>query len=285
MRRRHSLDRRGVPMGAVHADVWRSVRGGVVAVVALALAAPAQAQRPRSSCVECHSRQSEASGAGHGFAAWRGSRHAAVGVTCDACHGGNPAAQNPDSAHQGVSRSSDQTSRVFFTRVPETCGRCHAAEAGYFRSSIHYARLQSDGRGPNCVTCHGSMATRILMPDSVLGTCSACHAAGGVAPVGKAREAAQVLALVRSENILFDIVSTAASSSRAAPGAARARVLLQDAERHLLAAAEVWHSFRLDSATARLGDARELLADAWAALGHPKPREAQLFRPARTARP
>jgi mono/diheme cytochrome c family protein len=129
------------------------------------------------------------------------------------------------------------------------------------------------------------MATRILMPDSVLGTCSACHAPGGVAPVGKSREAAQVLALVRTENILFDIVSTAVSSSRAAPGAARARILLDNSERHLLAAAEVWHSFRLDSAAARLGDARETLAAAWMALGHPKPREGQLYRPPRTARP
>ncbi len=275
-------------MVTMRTDLRASLGGVLVAALALTLAAPlllAQPQRARSNCVACHSRQSETSGAGHGFSAWRGSRHAAVGVTCEACHGGNPAATDAATAHQGVSRSSDPASRVFFTRVPDTCGQCHAAEAGYFRSSIHDARLQSDGRGPNCVTCHGSMATRILTPDSVLGTCSACHAPGGVAPVGKAREAAQVLALVRAENILFDIVSTSAASSRSAPGAARARVLLGDAERHLAAAAEVWHSFRLDSAAARLGDARELLADAWAALGHPKPREGQLYRPARPRRP
>ena len=267
----------------------RSRRGMLArAVLTLIVAAPAlwaQPRAPQSRCVDCHSRQSAASGAGHGFAAWRGSRHAAAGVACEACHGGNAAATDAGAAHEGVSRSSDQASRVFFTRVPETCGRCHAAEFAYFRSSIHYARLQSDGHGPNCVTCHGSMATRILMPDSVLGTCSACHAPGGVAPVGKAREAAQVLALVRSENILFDIVATAASSSRGSPGAARARILLDNSERHLLAAAEVWHSFRLDSATARLGDARETLSAAWTALGHPKPREGQLYRSAKAARP
>jgi mono/diheme cytochrome c family protein len=249
-------------------------------------AAPARAlqQGPRSQCVECHSRLSEASGAGHGFAAWRGSRHAAAGVACEACHGGNPAATDAQVAHQGVSRSSEPTSRVYFTRIPDTCGRCHAAEAAYFRSSIHFARLQSDGRGPNCVTCHGSMATSVLTPERLLGTCSACHAPNGVAPVGKAREAAQVLALVRAENILYDVVSSVAASRRSAPGAARATILLGDAHRHLSAAAEVWHSFRLDSAVERLGHAREVIVATWVALGYPAPREGQLHAPARSPR-
>jgi len=256
------------------------------AAVALLLAAPPvrALQQPRSQCVECHSRQSETSGAGHGFAAWRGSRHAAAGVTCEACHGGNPAATDAQAAHQGVSRSSEPASRVYFTRIPDTCGRCHAAEAAYFRSSIHYARLESDGRGPNCVTCHGSMATSVLTPERLLGTCSACHSSNGVAPVGKAREAAQVLALVRAENILYDIVSNVSASRRSAPGAARANILLGDARRHLSAAAEVWHSFRLDSAVERLGHARGAVVAAWVALGYPAPREGQLHSPARGPR-
>jgi hypothetical protein len=263
----------------------RCVPAAALLFLLVAPAARALQPKTQSRCAECHSRQSEASGAGHGFAAWRGSRHAAAGVTCEACHGGDAAAADARAAHRGVSRSSDQASRVYFTRVPETCGRCHAAEAAYFRSSVHFARLQSDGKGPNCVTCHGSMATSVLTPERLLGTCSACHAPGGVAPVGKSREAAQVLALVRAENILFDIVSAAASSQRSAPGAARARILLGNAERHLNAAAEVWHSFRLDSAAARLGDARETTVAAWIALGHPAPREGQLYRvPARERR-
>jgi hypothetical protein len=199
-------------------------------------------------------------------------------VGCDGCHGGDPAATDARQAHHGVTPSTDPASPVFFARVPDTCGRCHAAEAGYFRSSIHYARLRTDGRGPNCVTCHGSMATSVLSPERVLGTCSACHSTGGVAPVGKSREAAQVLALVRAENILFDIITSQAASARGAQGGAKARVLLEDAERHLSAAAEVWHSFRLDSAVERLGDARQNLVAAWVALGHRPPREAQLYR-------
>jgi hypothetical protein len=274
-------------MTTVHSDRgW--LRWLAAAALLFLLAAPAaraQQSKPQGGCAGCHARQSETSGAGHGFAAWRGSRHAAAGVTCEACHGGNAAATDAGAAHQGVSRSSDPASRVYFSRVPETCGRCHAAEAAYFRSSVHYARLESDGKGPNCVTCHGSMATSILTPERLLGTCSACHAPGGVAPVGKSREAAQVLALVRAENILLDIVSSAAASQRSGSGAARARILLGDAERHLSAAAEVWHSFRLDSAAARLGDARETMVAAWVALGHPAPREGQLYLVPQRQRP
>jgi hypothetical protein len=264
-----------------------AVAAGLAALALSVTAARAQQRQPTNQCVACHSRLPDSTGAGHGFGAWRNSTHAAAGVTCDACHGGDPSAPDAAAAHRGVTRSSEPSSRVYFSRIPETCGRCHAAEAAYFRSSIHYARLESDGRGPNCVTCHGSMATKVLTPDHVLETCTACHAAGGVAPVGKAREAARVLALVRAENILYGVVSTSAAGQRGGRGLARARILLGDADRHLTAAAEVWHSFRLDSAAARLDEARQNLVAAWVALGHPAPREGQLHRaaPARRARP
>ncbi len=248
------------------------------------MAAPAAGRAQQTGqCVACHSRLPEASGGGHGFAAWRGSPHGAARVGCEACHGGNPAATDRASAHRGVLRSRDTTSSVYFTHVPETCGKCHAAELGYFRSSIHFARLKSDGRGPNCVTCHGSMATSILSPERALRTCSACHAEGGVAPPERARESAQVLALVRSENMLYDVVATsaAAAGSRGAP----ARSHLLAAQRSLSAAAEVWHGFRLDSATQRLGTAREDIAAAWVALGHPAPREGRPGRAAPARRP
>lgn len=235
-------------------------------------------------CVACHSRLADASGAGHGFSAWRGSRHGAVGVGCEACHGGDPTAADRTAAHRNVVRSSEQASPVYFTRIPETCGRCHAAELGYFRSSIHFARLQSDGRGPNCVTCHGSMATSVLTPERALRTCSACHTEGGAAPVERAKESAQVLALVRAENLLYDVVATSSAASGASR-AARARLLLGRAQRNLDAAAEVWHGFRLDSAVQRLGTAREDIVAAWMALGHPAPREGRPGRATGGRRP
>lgn len=233
----------------------------------------AQSRAAGSQCVVCHARVPEATGAGHGFTAWRGSRHGAAGVGCEACHGGNAATPDKTAAHRGVVRSSNPASAVYFRRIPDTCGRCHASEAGYFRSSVHFARLRSDGHGPNCVTCHGAMATSVLTPEGVLGTCSACHSATGVAAVGKSREAAQVLGLVRATNVLYDVVAASAGTRGGGAG-----TLLADADRHLAAAAEVWHSFRLDAATARLGAAREDLVNAWVALGHPAPSETRARR-------
>jgi hypothetical protein len=267
---RNALGGGRLPVGA---GPVAAALAALLALTALPSRAQAQRQATRDACVTCHSRQSGTSGPGHGFAAWRDSPHAAAGVTCDACHGGNPAATDTTAAHRGILPSSDQGSPVFFTRIPNTCGRCHAAELAYFRTSLHYARLETDGRGPNCVTCHGSMATRVLTPERLLGTCTACHVDGGVAPPEKAREADRVLALVRAENILYDVVATDAAARRRARGGARAAVLLGDAERHLHAAAEVWHSFRLDSAAARLAEARLTIVEAWEALGHPAPRE------------
>jgi hypothetical protein len=264
--------------------VARTINLGLAAVWLAFAAAPVALAQRASQCVACHRGLAETSSAGHGFSAWRGSRHGAVGVGCEACHGGDPAAADRVVAHRAVRRSSDPASPVYFTRIPETCGRCHAAELGYFRSSVHFARLQSDGRGPNCVTCHGSMATSVLTPERVLRTCSACHTEGGVAPVEKARESAQVLALVRAENVLYDVVATSSAASGAAR-AARARPLLAQAGRHLDAAAEVWHGFRLDSAVQRLGAARGDIVAAWMALGHPAPREGRPGRATGGRRP
>jgi hypothetical protein len=240
-------------------------------------AGPARTAGRTSGCVTCHSRLADTTGAGHGFVAWRRSGHATAGVGCEACHGGNAAARDQASAHQGVAPSTDPASSVYFTRLPDTCGRCHASEAGYFRSSVHFARLKADGRGPNCLTCHGAMATSVLTAQQLQGTCSACHEEGGVAQVGEAREAARVLSLLRAQSILLDVVSAPGASRGGAAGASRARVLLGDAQRQLSAAAEVWHGFRLDSTVARLDAANRSTVAAWVALGHPAPRESPAF--------
>jgi hypothetical protein len=247
-------------------------------------AAHAQIFRGTNRCVACHQGLPQRSQAGHSFQAWTQSRHGAARVTCDACHGGDPTATDTARAHRTIVRSGDRRSPLFYSQIPQTCGRCHAAELGYFRASRHYARLQSDGRGPNCVTCHGAMATSVLTPEDVLSTCSACHAPGGAAPVDRARESAPILSLVRAETMLYHVVSTVAA---AAPKSQRfgAAAPLASAERNLVAAAEVWHTFRLDSASARLSLARADLTSAWQALGYRTPIDASLRSAQRDHRP
>src|ERR1019366_2504565 len=111
----------------------------------------------------------------HDFADWSQSVHAKAGISCEACHGGNPLAKDAAEAHKGLKPSTDPMSPVYFTHIPATCGTCHAAEFKAFQKSAHFKELESSGRGPNCVSCHGSMANRILAPRDLELTCNLCH--------------------------------------------------------------------------------------------------------------
>ena len=59
--------------------------------------------------------------------------------------------------------------------------------------------LQRSGKGPNCETCHGSMATTVLTYGNLDETCSLCH--------GKPEQAAKALSLIRSAKNLYDRLS------------------------------------------------------------------------------
>lgn len=130
-----------------------------------------------NNCVNCHREvvQQDTAQPAHSFAEWEKSVHAKNGVTCDVCHGGDPSAKDKAAAHKNVARSSDQESRIYFNKLPDTCGACHAQELKGFKESAHYKELESSGKGPNCVTCHGSMATRVMTPREMESICTICH--------------------------------------------------------------------------------------------------------------
>lgn len=142
---------------------------------ALVLAAGTAAAEGKGSCVDCHQRLPASAAASHDFADWRKSPHAAAGVNCEACHGGDAAAKDKAAAHKGLLRSTDPKSPIYFTNIPQTCGACHDAEFKAFQMSAHFKELQSSGKGPNCVTCHGSMANVVLGPREMETTCALCH--------------------------------------------------------------------------------------------------------------
>lgn len=147
----------------------------IVLSAALLAAAAGAGAADKTSCVECHRGVKTGVVASHNFADWKKSAHARAGVSCEACHGGDASAKDKAGAHKGVLRSSDAASRIYFTRIPETCGSCHAAEFDAFRQSAHFKELESSGKGPNCVTCHGSMANVVLGPRELEHTCALCH--------------------------------------------------------------------------------------------------------------
>jgi len=201
-----------------------------------------------NSCVRCHSRLSSSSFVGTKSHSWNGSIHQQHGVTCDKCHGGNPKAAGQKQAHAGVLGSSNPKSPVYFKNIPATCGRCHGAEFYKFSQSLHYKMLESSGKGPECVTCHGSMVTKILAPDTLAGVCERCHNNSmGIFPYVP-QKAKAVLLLLRESQVLLRADE---QLYHPAAGTARARALLK-ARTALYSARLDWHKFDLDTITGHL---------------------------------
>ncbi len=130
-----------------------------------------------NNCASCHSKiiESDVSRPEHSFKDWQGSIHAKRHINCDACHGGDASAKDASSAHKGIARSTDPESRIYFNKIPDTCGACHAKELKGFKDSAHYKELNNSGKGPNCVTCHGSMASHVMEPRELESVCTLCH--------------------------------------------------------------------------------------------------------------
>lgn len=238
----------------------RTIMIFLAAVLVLAGRAPAQAQP--SSCVKCHA-GAAGGGRAHGAADWKASPHASAGVDCSACHGGDPAASDTAGAHKGVKPSADATSAVYYTRVPETCGKCHAMELAAFKRSRHYGELARGARGPNCVTCHGSMANRLLPPREMEATCTLCHASPS-----KAYEAIQAISDSRSVLDRLDQELGRAKAAGRDLGAQRAELrrgqdLYREAVTH-------WHTFKPGQV---LGPAREAARRGRKALAEVKIKE------------
>ncbi len=116
------------------------------------------------------------------------------GLSCSACHGGDPREEEPEKSmdprkgYLGVPRRAD---------IPRLCARCHSDAAfmrGYnpslrtdqlaqYRTSVHGQRLaQGDTRAAVCTDCHGihnirpatSPVSRVH-PLRIPETCAACH--------------------------------------------------------------------------------------------------------------
>lgn len=98
-------------------------------------------------------------------------------ATCTDCHG----------VHD-VLRVKDPRSPAYRTRVPATCGKCHADEAmmerhglttaatRQFAGSIHGLRLSQGEPGvPSCASCHDAHAAAPPGAMEVAAVCGACH--------------------------------------------------------------------------------------------------------------
>lgn len=152
-------------------------------ITACLLGLPLIAQSPTTgdSCIDCHKSEDflvTDKKLYDYFQDWRASIHGQEDIVCVDCHGGNAKAADKETAH-GTRMSPDAKSRaVDFQNIPDTCGTCHDDQLQAYVKSNHYQHLtktEAEGRGPNCVTCHGSLNSRKLDVNTVADVCQQCH--------------------------------------------------------------------------------------------------------------
>ncbi len=177
------------------------------------------------------------------YALWSISTHALFDVTCEKCHGGNASAVSKQEAHVGLSNIS-----IARANTPETCGKCHQAELGEFKSSKHFMKLESgeEGPAPACITCHQAHSVRVLTASEIEDFCSNCHNnITGIDPTvpKKAENALSSVGDLRAE------ISKARSAVNTAKAkgldVTQAEVNLGSAITTLKDTPSVWHRFNL----------------------------------------
>ncbi|MGE5176123.1 MAG: cytochrome c3 family protein [Hyphomicrobiales bacterium] len=162
--------------------------------------APATAAKDSSSCIDCHSKQDEPS-LSRPTKDWANDVHAAAGLGCESCHGGDPTrkhfADEDDAADYAMNPAKGFQPAPSRLEVPQFCARCHS-DANFmkrfnpqarvdqyteYRTSVHGIRnAKGDTKPAECVDCHGVHGIRaVSSPDApvyatnVPKTCAHCH--------------------------------------------------------------------------------------------------------------
>lgn len=131
-----------------------------LAVALLAALSGAATEKPHDVCAPCHATQ---------VGEFAMHRHAAKGLSCDACHGASVA-----HVKAGGAAAPDRVAGP--AEVPALCGACHLAQSKDYQPSKHGALIaaRSKTRSAHCGTCHGSHAPRAAAAVEV--QCRRCHA-------------------------------------------------------------------------------------------------------------
>lgn len=176
------------------------------------------------------------------FQNWRSSVHGLEGVACVDCHGGNSTIATKDEAHATRLTAEKNGDAVSYERVPDTCGACHESLLSSYRTSRHF-RLMKDNdqheRGPNCVTCHGSLNAAAPDVRTVAATCQLCHNADSA---NHPETPARAVALL---NDLNTIRGFRLYVSRRGEGDTRDKAL-REIDAGLSDLARRWHTFDVD---------------------------------------
>lgn len=142
----------------------------VCAVVLVARVGIASAQED-TTCIQCHGGQGGR--LGEPVLQWRTSIHAANGISCHGCHGGDPTLMSMEA----MSPARGFLGAPLEEAIPDFCGRCHVGVKEDYLKSAHGQALGHGG--PQCVTCHGNHAVRQATPELINPKdCSRCHEYG-----------------------------------------------------------------------------------------------------------
>jgi nitrate/TMAO reductase-like tetraheme cytochrome c subunit len=102
---------------------------------------------------------------------WKMSWHSQNKISCHDCHGGDP-----KDAPMSMSRQRGFVGTPKYSEVPEFCGKCHIGILKHYLDSGHGKTLKASGKGPNCVTCHGSHNIQKASIEIINETlCTKCH--------------------------------------------------------------------------------------------------------------
>ncbi|NOZ12077.1 MAG: hypothetical protein GXO69_00340 [Acidobacteria bacterium] len=146
-----------------------------------------------TSCENCHISLKEQ--LSRPVIQWRASVHRQAGISCTDCHGGDPAAEKTNAAHN---REKGWIGKPGPIRIVKLCGNCHADEPFMkkynpnartdqlrnYLTSNHGINIikKKDGRAATCVSCHGAHDILKAMnprshvyPAKVVETCAKCH--------------------------------------------------------------------------------------------------------------
>ncbi len=138
------------------------------------LAAPAETQPPAvNRCLECHLALDDARLTPPAKAAAE-DIHAKNGFACSACHGGDPAQEDQELAHD---RRRGFLGRPSAGDIPALCGRCHADAAFMKRFN---PSLRVDQLSEYWTSEHGK---KLRAGDRQVAQCASCHGAHGILPV------------------------------------------------------------------------------------------------------
>ncbi len=145
----------------------------------------------QNTCIACHEKM------GGNYAAitkdWNASAHAAQGVGCVSCHGGDPTKADAKAA---MSPAAGFLGRVTKERIPALCGSCHTRVDlmrpfgittdqldQYWESKHGEGLLAGDKNVATCFDCHdGHRVLKVSDPGSSVyptnqpAMCAACHA-------------------------------------------------------------------------------------------------------------